>query len=344
MNAKLGAVIAENEIERGIERARSKRAEMADNGAYRGGTRPFGYESDGVTVRESEADELRAAAKRVLAERSGQSLSTIAADWNERGVTTTRGKTWTGPAVRRVLVRARNAALIEHHGAIVGPAQWKRILEEDTFAGLRSVLGDGAPTYRQAPRAERLLSGVARCGVDGCGAYLIGSGSSQAGTHRYRCSASQHLKRQADALDAYVAGCVVDLLSRPDAVELVSPRGDDATELHTRAAAARARRDALAEDFAAGDIERSQLKAGTARINADLAELESQLADLAAGTVLDGIAGHADAAAIWEALPIERRRAIVDATVTVTVLPGRRGGTGAFDPAHVRVERKAPER
>jgi site-specific DNA recombinase len=195
MNAKLGAMIAENEIERGIERARSKRAEMADNGAYRGGTRPFGFERDGVTVREAEAAELREAASRVLAK--DKTVAAVAADWNARGVTTSRGKSWSGPRVRRLLIRARNAARIEHHGEVIGAATWPAILDETTWTGLRATLGNGAPTYRQAPRAQRLLSGVARCGVAGCGAYLIGSGSSQAGTHR---RARHHARRSTRAL------------------------------------------------------------------------------------------------------------------------------------------------
>ena len=36
-----------------------KRQEMAADGRYRGGRRPYGYEKDGVTVRDSEARVIR---------------------------------------------------------------------------------------------------------------------------------------------------------------------------------------------------------------------------------------------------------------------------------------------
>jgi site-specific DNA recombinase len=44
-----------------------KKLELAERGRYSGGgTRPFGYERDGTTVRESEAELIREAARRVL--------------------------------------------------------------------------------------------------------------------------------------------------------------------------------------------------------------------------------------------------------------------------------------
>lgn len=135
-----------------------------------GGARPFGYERDGVTVRDDEAVELRAAAARVLA---GDPVAAIAKDWNARGVATSRGGRWTGIAVRRTLTRMRNVALIEHEGTLVGPAQWPAVLDETTYAGVRAVLGDGSPMRRDRPRVERLLSGIARCGVPGCDGTLI---------------------------------------------------------------------------------------------------------------------------------------------------------------------------
>ena len=48
-----------------------------------GGTRPFGFEDDRVTIRESEAVLIREAATRVL---TGETLYAIRKDWIERGV------------------------------------------------------------------------------------------------------------------------------------------------------------------------------------------------------------------------------------------------------------------
>ncbi|MFG3048160.1 recombinase family protein [Streptomyces sp. NPDC048241] len=51
MIARQLGVQARYEVERMIERQKRKRDEMAKNGQYLGGRRPFGYESDGVTPR-----------------------------------------------------------------------------------------------------------------------------------------------------------------------------------------------------------------------------------------------------------------------------------------------------
>jgi site-specific DNA recombinase len=79
-----------------------------------------------VTVRESEAGEIRAATEAVLA---GRSLASLAKDWNARGLHTSTGREWTYGALRRVLIRPRNAGLMEHRGKEVGPAMWPAVEE-----------------------------------------------------------------------------------------------------------------------------------------------------------------------------------------------------------------------
>lgn len=175
-------------------------------------------------------------------------------------------------------------------------------------------------------------------------ADLIGAGTSTSGTHRYKCRRSEHLKRAADRLDLHVESIVVTILARPDSTDLFSgpPDGQSIT-LHRQAAATRARLNELTDMFAAGEIDRVQVAVGTKRIRAELAEVEAALADLAAGTVLDGLAGNPDVAAVWVGQPVERKRAVIDALVTVTALPGKRGGAGgtaAFDASTVRVVEK----
>ena len=56
-----------------------------------GGSRPFGFESDRVTVRAGEAKIIRELAERLLA---GEALRSLCADLNMRGVRTTTGGEW----------------------------------------------------------------------------------------------------------------------------------------------------------------------------------------------------------------------------------------------------------
>jgi hypothetical protein len=63
--------------------------------------------------------------------------------------------------------------------------------------------------------------------------------------------------------------------------------------------------------------------------------------------VLAGVADAPDPTKVWEGLDLSRRRAIVDALATVTILPARRGrrpgwqpGQSYFDPETVEITPK----
>ncbi len=65
-----------------------------------GGTRPFGYRSDRLTVEPTEAAAIREAAARI---RAGDSLRGLASDWNARGLRTVTGRDWSAQVLRRML-------------------------------------------------------------------------------------------------------------------------------------------------------------------------------------------------------------------------------------------------
>src|SRR4051794_24164900 len=100
--ARMLGSTARYEVEHAIERGKAAKLQAANAGRWKGGRRPFGYEADGVTVRESEAAEVRKGTDDLLA---GMSLHAIARDWNARGVTTSTGGAWRAMDVRRVLAR-----------------------------------------------------------------------------------------------------------------------------------------------------------------------------------------------------------------------------------------------
>src|SRR3954469_2636912 len=66
------------EVEHMIERQQAAKLQAATAGRWKGGRRPFGYEPDGVALREAEAAEIRRATDDLLA---GMSLHAIARDW-----------------------------------------------------------------------------------------------------------------------------------------------------------------------------------------------------------------------------------------------------------------------
>lgn len=108
-----------------------KQQQLAETGQYAGGgIRAFGYEKDGVTVREAEAAVVRRIAADVLA---GRSLSGIARDLEDEGVPTVRGGAWNVRSVHAVITKPRNVAKRLYRGQIVGDAAWPAILDLDTW-------------------------------------------------------------------------------------------------------------------------------------------------------------------------------------------------------------------
>ncbi|MGC1732681.1 MAG: recombinase family protein, partial [Pseudonocardiaceae bacterium] len=88
MTARITGAVARHEVEHMIERQRAAKLQAARAGRYRGGRRAFGYEADGTSVRPDEAAAVLDAATRVL---HGESLGSIAREWNTRGITTSTG-------------------------------------------------------------------------------------------------------------------------------------------------------------------------------------------------------------------------------------------------------------
>jgi hypothetical protein len=92
----------------------------------------------------------------------------------------------------------------------------------------------------------------------------------------------------------------------------------------------------MAEAFADGAVTMAQLRKANEKIAAELAAIDAQLVDAGKARVLaDAIAADpAEAAARLHSLPLDRRRAIIDLLLTITVLPA---GGRTFDPERVQV-------
>ena len=112
------------------------------------GGRAFGYEPDGMTVRETEASLFVQAADDVLA---GTSLNEIARRWNGLGVLTPqRRRPWDSTVVKAVLTNPRHAGLRIHRGEVVGPGQWPPLIDRETHERLVARLK--AKGRRRPPR------------------------------------------------------------------------------------------------------------------------------------------------------------------------------------------------
>ena len=360
MNARNFGNFARYEVEHMAERQQAKKRHKAAAGQWLGGRRPFGYEADGVTMRPEEAAELERAAGELLA---GVSVNALVRDWNARGVATTTGGKWTGSALRRVLLRPRNAGLMEHRGEIVGPAEWPAVIEETKWRALVALLND--PSRRTSPGPERrwLGSGLYECGVCGEAGEVsrvlaatagLGTAEGRKTVPAYRCAKGRgHIARNPHHLDRYVSMLAVEWLSRPGAVEAMQgPRDDSAARARIlERETLRIRDEEAAEMYAGGEMTRAQLVKANETTARRRAELDQADAAAARSTALAPFRKAASAQAVWDGLDLDRRRAVVSEIMRVIILPAKTGRPdgwtpergkewGYFDPKFVRIEWK----
>jgi len=324
-------------------RVAAARERDAAKGKYGGGRRPFGYEADGVTVRECEAAEVRKAAEATL---SQVSLREVTASLREREVPTVTGAQWSTGAIRDILRRPRNAGLAVYRGTVVSQDAWPPILDEATWRGVCAILED--PARRTTPgNAPRWLGSLLyQCGACDDGTTVaIGLGSRRTSGPRYACKVASHLSRSAIPTDELVSRTIIHRLARPDAADLLAtpPAAKaDIADLQRQVTALRARKTGLARMYAAGAIDDAQLTAGSAELGRELSKAEADLHAVSARDPLAGLAGREDAAQVWAGLPLGTKRAIVRLLADVTLLAGRKGGRlpggSYFDPDSVRIK------
>ncbi len=215
--ARMLGAVARKESDDKSRRVRRKHEELAHAGKLSGGgTRPYGYLVDGRTLHPDEVPYVREAARRVLA---GESLRSVAADFNARGVRTVTGRTWSTRSLRAFLISARISGQREYHGTIVAKAEWPAIISPAETARLRTSLTDPARRTTRTVRRYLLAGGLLRCGL--CGAVLISRPRAD-GARRYICpkvpgrEGCGGIAILADPLETFVRDAVLYRLDTPE--------------------------------------------------------------------------------------------------------------------------------
>jgi site-specific DNA recombinase len=326
------ASVARAEVERKGARQKRARQQAAQAGKPGGGRRAFGYTADGLSVNESEAERLRVAYSVVL---QGGTLRGIATSWNAEGITTTAGGEWNHSTVRRTLQNARNAGLSTYHGEIVGPGTWPAIVDRETYDAVRALLAlpERRTTFEHTTRLY-LLPGLARCY---CGA-IAKTGRTQHGKRTYRCGLTRgHMSRAAEPIDNYVTALVIERLSRPDALELLSNRETvDLAVYRRKADAIRERIDDLATGLAEGLLTLKSVRTASDRLQAELATVEAEMTAGIQTDALGPLLTADDLGEAWERLDLDRKRAVIDTLMTITLQHPKRGRQ-PFDPDSVTI-------
>lgn len=340
MIARMLGATARYEVDHAIERQKRAKQRSAEAGLWRGGRRPYGYGPDGVTVCPEEAEAVAEATTALLA---GASIRGLVQQWNDAGRRTTSGNRWAPNSLRTTLRRWRNAGLIEQHGEVIGQAQWPALVPEQQLRSMRDLMDNPARRTSPAATGRRYLgSGIYRCE---CGSALIVSLSNRAKSYRCRDGCGRMSRRQVE-VDELVAAVVVERLRRPDVADLLHHDDDGRlSTLEAEAVALRSRLDSLAALFAQGIVDAQQLTEGSREVKRRLEEVRELTAASYHGTALAGVADAGDPGAAWLDAPLDRRRAVLDALATVTLVRGAAGrpagwqpGQSYFRPELVKIE------
>lgn len=276
--------------------------------------------------------------------RQGASLRATVRMLNDRGETATDGQPWNSQTLRQMLVRPRNAGQVVYHGEILEGVvgQWEPVFDVPTLAWVTARLNDPArKTENLGSVRVNLLTGVLVCGR--CGSRDWGVNIRRDSGHGmmprgYVCQGC-HLRRHQGNVDAMVSAFVIEILERPDALELLSTGNEDAVRSAREAIeTAQAKLREAGALYAADVITAEQIGSVTAACRAKIADAESVIAANLPRSLPTHIAG-ARARELWDAATVDQRHALVAALVSVTILPAGHGSV--FDSSKVIIEPSA---
>ena len=322
-------------------RLKRKHLEMAQQGRIVGSHRPFGYEDDKVTIRESEATLIRQAASDIL---SGIGTHAIARRWNELEVKTPQGKTWVQTVVRNMMLSPRMAGYRVYHKKIALDsdgkpvmAQRPAILDVSTWESVCAVIQDPAKHGNHVHRGgrKRLLAGLVRCGL--CSVQMSGDKDARKGTHLYVCKpATTHrgcgkVAVAGERVDELVSELVINYLSQRKVQPTAVPWPDEA-ELNSATNRISDLMSAYTNGELSGDVvfpAVGKLETRTATLRADKqAWLRNQTMQLSQPS---------DVAGAWPDMNIDQRRALIESVLSAVVIKPAAVKGGRFSPDRVEV-------
>jgi site-specific DNA recombinase len=340
MVGRIMASVARAEVERKSARQRRAAIQKAQAGKPHGSKRAYGYEADLVTLNESEAAVISEMARRVIA---GHSFKEVAFWANAQGYRTTTGKIFYPLTVRNLLHKKRYAGIREHNGAEY-PAVWEPVFDAETWERLQLTLRvrHHRNGYKQdGPKARKyLLTGLVYCGR--CGWPLSGSRmyDTKDRTPRrvYMCmkrtdqlapSGCNGLRRNADALEHWVAECLIYRLDSLELSELLAStfqkNGDFRKLLEMRDVLTK-RITGFVDDYARGLLTRLELARAKQTAEAELDRIEQEIRRLSASEAVTALlpAGQTIRQAWKAGDSMEWKRSLLQLVIRrIVVNPGR---------------------
>lgn len=246
-------------------RQKRKKAAQAALGKDSGGERPYGYEPDRVTVRESEGAVIREMVRRYL---NGHSTTQIAYWANDEGHRMARGGQWGSINVRNLMKSRRIGGIRVHLGAEY-PAVWEPIIDKQAFERLQLEIQLRAQHPSAVPKARKyLLTGLVYCAK--CGKPMAGNirrdNPSKPKKRYYVCRMHGNhtrtwgcgrTRRYAVPLEHFVREAVLYRLDSKAMAELLSQSRDDGElkALLTQQSSLKQRKQLISTQYGNGELD-----------------------------------------------------------------------------------------
>ncbi len=324
------------------DRTKRKKKARAMTGAFNGGKRPFGYEPDGITIRESEAEVIRDVARRLIA---GESLRSITGSLNERGILTATGKQWEFSNLRNMLQSPRLKGVRQHNGAEY-PAVWPAILDAETWELLQMIFRGSAAAVRQyrEPRSY-LLTGLIECGV--CGKRTVAgySKSDRYGNpnRSYYCvirdtgnvrSGCGGVRRLADPVDLLVSEAVLDVLDSSQMGEMLASASEttEMKELIETYEAKKLKLRDLVEDYASGLLNREQLAQAKEIVEQAMEDTRRKMEKIRSGMIFASLAPGESIRDAWNKHDLHWRRSLIAMLIEKIILHKSKSRSAIWQP------------
>jgi site-specific DNA recombinase len=315
----LGSV-AEMEIGIKGERHTAALRRHAMNGGVPHGPAPYGYTTTGDVV-PAEAKIIR----RIFeAFDAGESLRSITANLTADGAPTRSGRPWHVRTTRDMLTNPRYAGWAVYRGDIAVDddgnrirGRWEPLVSPELFDVIQARLSDPARKTNRVGTDRRYLgSSLFVCDACGDPVKAVNCG-------KYLCPG--HLTREHSHVDRYVIEVIADRLSREDFAQLLAPPAEDMAPVIAESERLRKRLAIIDADYDNGDIDAKRWKSAKQRVQAELTEVDKQLATRRGGAALGVLAGAADPAQAFRDASLMGQRSVIDALAVVRLRRAARG-------------------
>ncbi|KUM39034.1 recombinase family protein [Arthrobacter sp. EpRS71] len=354
--AKTLAAWAAYEVETSTDRVKASKLQAARAGKTSGGNRAYGWNQDGMSLREAEAAVVREIVDRFIA---GDSWNRIAVDLNSRSIPTAKGKMWSAINVANVAKLKRHYGIRDHNG-VEYEAAWEPLLSRDKYEDLQLAIKRGQVLYGKRSYARKhLLTGFVHCGLCGTRMRIINA-QQRDGSYSpaFSCRKNDHrgqevgcgkVKRKKDPVELLVIDCIMYRLDTPEVSGLLS--ADAATpelkRLMREHETQRQRLEEILSLYSTNELTHDEYKVAKASAQSRLDTLTREIERTSSKRITANVPSGKTLRETWDQADLVWKRQLLDTLIEGVYIHPKKPGDGKakfrgfiFNPDRVEIRWK----